>query len=71
MTIEGCKGKSDLEGQISGTLRYIRDNVRSCSVKDPANSNNLLSDDLDAGARLSIQQAADAALDAKYWSQVF
>jgi hypothetical protein len=27
--------------------------------------------DLDASARLSIQQAADAALKAPYWSQVF
>jgi hypothetical protein len=73
MTIEGCKGKltSDLEGQVLATLRYICDNIRTCSVKDPANSNNSLSDDLDAGARLSIQQAADAALKAQYWSQVF
>jgi hypothetical protein len=73
MTIEGCKGKltSDLEGQVLGTLRYIHDNIRTCSVKDPANSNNSLSDDLDAGSRLSIQQAADAAIKAQYWSQVF
>jgi hypothetical protein len=68
MTIEGCKGKltGDLEGQVLGTLRYIRDNIRTCSVKDPANSNNSLSDDIDAGARLSIQQAADVALNAQY-----
>lgn len=73
MTIEGCKGKlsTDLEGQVLSTLRYIHDNIRNCSVKDPANSNNSLSDDLDAGARLSIQQAADAAIKAQYWSQVF
>ena len=72
MTIDGCKGKltSDLEGQVLATLQYIRDNVRSCSVKDPANSNNSLSDDLDANARSSIQQAADTAIKAQYWSQV-
>ena len=73
MTIEGCKGKStnDLEGQVLAALRYIRDNIRTCSFKDPANSNNSLSDDLDTGVRLSIERAADTAIKATYWSQVF
>ena len=73
MTIEGCKGKatSDLEGQALAALRHIRDNIRTCNIIDPANSNNSLSDDLDAKARLSIQQAADTAIKATYWSEVF
>lgn len=72
LTIEGCKGKqaSDLEGQVLGALAYIRDNIRTCSVSDPANSNNSLSDDLDMTARNSIQRAADAAVRANYWSEV-
>jgi hypothetical protein len=47
MTIEGCKGKpiTDLGGQVLAALTYIRDNIQSCSVGDPANSNNSLSDD--------------------------
>ena len=73
MTIDGCKGKSvnDLEAQVLAALKYIRDTIRTCSVSDPANSNNSISDDLDTSGRLSIQQAADAALKASFWSQVF
>lgn len=73
MTIEGCKGKAfdDLSDQAYGSLIYIRDNIRTCNVTDPANSNNSLSDDLDAGVRGSIYQAADAAIKAAYWSEVF
>jgi hypothetical protein len=73
MTIEGCKGKatSDLESQALAALQHICDNIRTCNIIDPANSNNSLSDDLDTKARLSIQQAADAALKASYWSEVF
>ena len=55
MTIEGCKGKatSDLEGQALAALRYIHDNIRTCNIIDPANSNNSLSDDLDANVQFS------------------
>ena len=52
-------------------LTYVRDNIKTCSVSDPANLNNSLSDDLDASARIAIQARADEALKAQYWSQVF
>jgi hypothetical protein len=73
MTIEGCKGKlvGDLEGQVLGALTYIKDNIRTCSFEDPANTNNSLSDDLDAFTRSRIQVAAGAAMSARYWSEVF
>ena len=73
MTIEGCKGKpiDNLEGQVLAALAHIRDRIRDCNVIDPANTNNSLSDDLDVGARISIQRAADAAIKATYWSEVF
>ncbi len=73
MTIEGCKGKQsdDLEGQMIAALKYVRDNIKTCSVSDPANSNNSLSDDLDASARFAIYQRADEAIRATYWREVF
>ena len=73
MTIDGCKGKqsNDLEGQVIAALKYVRENIKTCSVRDPANSNNSLSDDLDAGARATIYQRAEEAIKATYWSQVF
>ena len=72
MTIEGCKGTSatDHGAQLGATLRHIRDTIESCSVKDPANTANSLSDDLDKNARAKIKAAADAALKAQYWSEV-
>jgi len=42
----------------------------NCSVKDPANTNNSLSDDLGASERKSIKAAAEAAIKANYWSEV-
>ncbi len=73
MTIDGCKGRQsyDLEGQALAALSYVRDNIKTCSVRDPANSNNSLSDDLDASARATIYQRANEALNTKYWSEVF
>jgi hypothetical protein len=56
MTIEGCKGKpaNDLQAQVLAALPYIRDNIRTGNVVDPANSNNSMSDDLDNSARNPI-----------------
>jgi hypothetical protein len=73
MTIDGCKGtqSDDLGRQTLAALRYVRDNIKTCSVRDPANSNNSLSDDLDASARAAIYQRADETIKATYWSQVF
>jgi hypothetical protein len=73
MTIDGCKGKQsdDLGGQVLAALTYIRDNIKTCSVRDPANSNNSLSDDLDLSARTAIHQRADEAAKATSWSHVF
>jgi hypothetical protein len=73
MTIEGCRGKQsdDLEGQVIAALKYVCDNIKTCSVSDPANSNNSLSDDLDASARAAIYQRADEAVKAMYWREVF
>jgi hypothetical protein len=73
MTIYGCHGTrtDNLETQVLAALKYIRDNILSCNIKDPANSNNSLSDDLSVNARQKIKSAAEAAVDAKYWEEVF
>jgi hypothetical protein len=73
MTIEGCRGVrlDDLEAQVQSALIYIRDNILTCSFKDPANSNNSLSDDLNATQRAAIRAAAAAAVQATSWGPVF
>lgn len=69
MTIEGCKGRNydDFPGQIIGALTYIRDNIINCNFKDPANSNNSLSDDVTQDARKKINAAAEKALRRNSW----
>lgn len=73
MTIKGCKGVSfsDLEKQITSAFTYIIDNIETSQVKDPANSNNSLSDDISTSDKRLIKKAAQAAIDAGYWNEVF
>lgn len=73
LTIDGCKGQSltDLEPQLLAAFRYLNDNILTVSKKDPANSNNIVTDDLSTGDRLLIKAAADAAIRARVWNEVF
>lgn len=73
MTIDACKGMSspDLEQQALRAFRYIGDNIQTARVVDPANSNNVISDDLTDGEKRTVRTAAQAALDARLWSDVF
>jgi hypothetical protein len=72
MTIYGCSEVSlmNLEEQAIAGLEYIRNNIEATRVKDPANTNNSLSDDISARDKTRIRIAAQAALDARYWSEV-
>lgn len=73
MTISGCSGISytELEPQLIAALKYVRDHIETKQVLDPANSNNSLSDDVSTPDKSRIRIAAQAALDAKYWTNVF
>lgn len=67
-----------LEGQIFGTLsgnvwkvfEYLRDTFPNARVVDPANTNNVISDDLTVAERGKVKSAAEQALKAKDWSQI-
>lgn len=48
-------------------LRYIRDNICSVRVLDPANTNNVLSDDISAKEKLMLVQQAEKSLSEQYW----
>ena len=73
LTIYGCKGVlyTELEPQVIAALRYLRDNIETIQVLDPANTNNSLSDDISSGDKTRIKIAAQAALGANYWTEVF
>lgn len=73
MTIEGCKtiAKSQLEKQMIFTLMHLRDHIYEARIVDPANSNNVLSEEMTNWERSRIRDLADQALQARYWEDVF
>ena len=72
-TIEGCKGcrTADLGDQVWSVLQYLRDSFLKARIVDPANSNNIISDDIALADKQAIQRIAAATLQAKTWEEVF
>ncbi|PVE22938.1 nucleotidyltransferase [Microvirga sp. KLBC 81] len=59
-----------LSGNVVTCLTYLRDRFPIARVVDPANTNNILSDELGTMQKAMIQRAAKEALSASSWSQV-
>lgn len=67
-----------LSGQYYGTMssnvwkvfQYLRDTFPNARVVDPANTNNIISDDLTAAEKGKIKAAAEETLKATDWSQI-
>lgn len=70
MTIDGSKGISALPSQVLSALQYIRDNIETAQVKDPANSNNSLSDDISTSDKRRIRNITESTLNSN-WNEVF
>jgi hypothetical protein len=49
---------------------FMRDNILTARFVDPANTNNIISDDLTAAEKQAIRTAATAALAAPYWRDI-
>lgn len=56
-----------LEDRIQTALAYIRDNILTATVRDPANTNNVLSDELTFAEKNAIRLASKAAYDSNTW----
>lgn len=66
-----------LTGQYGGlstnvwkVFEYLRDSFENGRVVDPANTNNIISDDLTAAEKSKIKAAAKLALAATNWEQI-
>lgn len=67
-----------LSGQYGGTLsdnvwasfKYLRDSFSTARVIDPANTNNVISDDLTAAEKARVKAAAEQVLRATDWNQI-
>jgi hypothetical protein len=70
-TIAGLSGaRGALSQNVLAALTYLRDRFENARVVDPANTNNIISDDLTAAEKTRIATAAGQALAATDWGQI-
>ena len=51
-------------------FQYLRDSFPNARVVDPANTNNVISDDLTAAERAKVKFVAERALAAANWNEI-
>ena len=69
--IEALSGaRSSLSQNVWRALEYLRDRFPNARVVDPANTNNVISDDLTVSDKAKIASAAAQALKATDWNQI-
>ncbi len=61
---------SGLSDNVWRVFQYLRDTFPNARVVDPANTNNIISDELSMADRLKIKAAAERALQAKDWNEI-
>jgi Nucleotidyltransferase domain len=59
-----------LAGNVWKVFEYLRDKFTSARVVDPANTNNIISDDLSVADKIKIKAAAERALKAATWGEI-
>jgi hypothetical protein len=59
-----------LSDGVWNVFKYLRNSFSTARVVDPANTNNIISDDLTVAERLKIKTAAEQALKATDWNQI-
>lgn len=59
-----------LSDNVWKVFQYLRDTFPNARVVDPANTNNIISDDLTVAERATIKAAAAQALQANNWNQI-
>lgn len=60
--------KANYETNLINVFKYIRDNIQTMKIVDPANTNNEIY--LSSTDRLLLQDAAEDAIAATYWSDI-
>jgi hypothetical protein len=72
VTIEALKNKgtTDHDNNFLSLLEYIRDTIQTVRIVDPANTNNIISNDLTVGEKKVIADQARGSRNAKNWSDI-
>lgn len=60
----------DLGARFATVFTWIRDNILTARLIDPANSGNVVSDEIPFNVKQTLKTAAIAALAKQYWYQV-
>lgn len=61
---------STISDNVLKVFIYLRDTFPNARFVDPANTNNIISDDLSSAERAAVKSAAVQALTAKNWEQI-
>lgn len=61
---------TSLATNVQRVFAYLRDTFPNARFVDPANTNNIISDDLTVAEKGKVRSAAEAAISAPYWSGV-
>jgi hypothetical protein len=70
-TIQALTGKyGTLATNVWDVFKYLRDDFLNARVVDPANTNNVISDDLTVAAKTAIRNAAINTLSKGTWAEV-
>ena len=59
-----------LSQRVMAVFDYLRDSFSNARIIDPANTNNIISDDLTTAEKTKISAAAKAAREASYWEDI-
>jgi hypothetical protein len=59
-----------LSSNVWKTFEFLRDTFPNARIVDPANTNNIISDDLTSAERATVKAAAVQALNAQNWNQI-
>lgn len=71
MTVgQECPTHTGLAGRVGRVLRYVAEEFERARVIDPANSNNVISDDLGAEEKGAVARAARKSLGMSAWESV-
>lgn len=71
IVIDALSGQyGTLSSNVWKTFHYLRDTFPNARVVDPANTNNIISDDLTVAEKGKVKAAAEQALKATDWSQI-
>jgi hypothetical protein len=71
VTINALAGTpGGLSANVWRVFAYLRDTFPGARIVDPANTNNIISDDLSQAEKNTVRDGAAAALNASNWNQI-